>query len=88
MVNATRAAFSDIRPLRALYLRELDAQMRYDSVHDRGWSDLYLLRVGDTVVGYGAVMGQEKAHRDTIFEWYVVPPWRAEADAVFAALAA
>lgn len=84
-VRATRGAVTDIAALRPLYLRELNAQMRYDSVHPRGWSDVYLLHAGDDIVGYGAVMSQDQV-RDTIFEWFVLPPWRDLGIELFAAL--
>ena len=40
-VRAARGSVTDIAALRPLHLRELNAQMRYDSVHPRGWSDVY-----------------------------------------------
>lgn len=84
-VRAARGSVTDIAALRPLYLRELNAQMRYDSVHARGWSDVYLLHVGHHLVGYGASRSQEQV-RDTIFEWFVLPPWRDHATGLFAAL--
>lgn len=88
MLHVARAALADILPLRRLYLREMNAQVRYDSVHARGWSDSYLLYAGECGVGYGAIMGQQTAARDTIFEWYVAPPWRQHSHDLFAALVA
>ena len=74
--RAVRAHLSDIQPLRALYLQEMNAQIRYDASHSRGWTDSYLLHVDDFCVGYGAIKGQQRHGRDTIFEFYVVPGFR------------
>jgi hypothetical protein len=74
--HAVPASVDAIATLRPLYLRELNAQMRYDSVHARGWSDTYLLDVDGSVVGYAATMAQEGDRRDTLFEWYVLPACR------------
>ena len=75
-----------ILPLRALFLQEANRQVRYDAVHERGWSDSWLLRADGVEVGYGAVMGQERADRDTIFEFYVNPPFRRLASRLAAEL--
>lgn len=85
--HVVKASVADIASLRPLYLRELNAQMRYDAVHGRGWSDTYLLTVDEITVGYGAVMSQDTV-RDTVFEWYVLPPWREHRDVLFEALLA
>jgi RimJ/RimL family protein N-acetyltransferase len=85
--RAARVAPEVIGHLRPLFLRELKAQLRYESVHPRGWSDTYRLTVDDVTVGYGSVRSQDTV-RDTIFEWYVVPPWRGQRDPLFEALIA
>jgi hypothetical protein len=35
-----------IQPLRALFLREANFQVRYNACHERGWTDSYLLTIG------------------------------------------
>ena len=82
-VSAERAELRDILPLRALFLQERNVQIRYDARHERGWSDSYLLVHDGARVGYGSVMGREIPDRDTIFEFFVVPPFRKRARALF-----
>ena len=87
--TAVAAALDDVLRLRALYLRELQAQCRYDAVHRRGWAAHWQLRLDDTVVGYAAIKGLDAVtDRDALFEWYVVPPARASSDAMWDALVA
>lgn len=65
-----------ILPLRALFLEEANRQVRYNAVHERGWSDSYLLCIDDRAVGYGSIKGREIPDRDTVFEFFVVPAHR------------
>ena len=81
--RAVRATLADILPLRLLFLQESNCQIRYDACHARGWSDSYLLQIDEAVVGYGAVKGQAIPDRDTIFEFFVVPPFRSHTNALF-----
>jgi len=86
-VGAVKTDRARILPLRALFLEEIDAQVRYDACHGRGWTDSYLLTADEAAVGYGAIKGlNEVADRDTVFEFYVSPPWRRHAGALFRAL--
>lgn len=85
-IQAVKVELSDIAPLRALYLQETNFQIRYNSCHERGWTDSYLLSIEETPVGYASVKGQEIVGRDTIFEFYVVPPYRNVAEILFAEL--
>jgi GNAT superfamily N-acetyltransferase len=62
---------------RARYLAGIDAQVRYDAVHQRGWADLYALGLDGVDVGYGAIKGDDSPRdRDALFELYVDPPAR------------
>jgi GNAT superfamily N-acetyltransferase len=81
-----RTDLARILPLRALYLQEMNCQIRYNACHERGWTDSYLLTVDGVEVGYGSIKGQELAGRDTAFEIYVLPPFRRHARALFDAL--
>jgi GNAT superfamily N-acetyltransferase len=81
--TAAKANLKDILALRALFLQETNFQIRYNAVHERGWSDSYLLRIDGASVGYGSIKGQEREARDTVFEFYIVPPFRKFASGLF-----
>jgi len=81
--TAVKTNLKDILALRALFLQETNFQIRYNAVHERGWSDSYLLRIDGKDVGYGSIKGQERNDRDTIFEFYVIPPFRNYASSLF-----
>lgn len=69
-----------IAPWRARFLAEIDAQVRYDATHRRGWADVYALSLDGADVGYGAIKGfAEIADRDALFELYVDPAARPRA---------
>lgn len=82
-ITADRADLRDILPLRELFLQENNFQIRYDARHARGWTDSYLLRAEDSVVGYGAITGEKRDIRDTVFEYFVVRPFRKYASVIF-----
>jgi GNAT superfamily N-acetyltransferase len=82
-IKVVKAALKEILPLRALFLQETNFQIRYNACHERGWTDSYLLTMDDRPVGYGSVKGQERKDRDTIFEFYVIPPFRSAASQLF-----
>jgi len=81
--TALKANLKDILALRGLFLQETNFQVRYNACHERGWSDSYLLKLDGVDVGYGSIKGQERNDRDTIFEFYVVPPFRKHAGSLF-----
>jgi GNAT superfamily N-acetyltransferase len=58
-----------------MYRLEMSCQVTKDSIHDReGWTQEYLLSVGNTAVGYGSVaIGGPWFDRPTAYEFYVVP---------------
>ncbi|MFN8355360.1 MAG: N-acetyltransferase [Spirosomataceae bacterium] len=74
--RALPTSLAAIMPFRALFLQELNRQIRYNAAHERGWTDSYNLIVNGVSVGYASVKGQEISNRDTIFEFYVIPPFR------------
>jgi GNAT superfamily N-acetyltransferase len=86
--QAVKAKLQDIQSFRALFLQETNFQIRYDACHGRGWTDSYLLKIDDVAVGYGSIKGQQRADRDTIFELYVLPPFRKWSSLLFAGLIA
>lgn len=82
-VIACKTELENIQPLRALYLQETNFQIRYNACHERDWTDSYLLTIDDLTVGYGSIKGQERDDRDTVFEFFVVPPFRRRASELF-----
>jgi hypothetical protein len=84
--RVAKADLARIEGLRALFLREANFQVRYNACHERGWTDSYLLMIGRDEVGYGSVKGREIADRDTVFEFFVIPPFRKYASALFCEL--
>jgi GNAT superfamily N-acetyltransferase len=86
-VAAIHTELSRIQSQRALFLQEANCQIRYDSVHTRGWSDSYLLTSDGIEVGYGATHKHDGQHtgveRDTVFEFYLSPPFRRQASLFF-----
>ncbi len=78
-----KTELASILPLRALFLQESNFQVRYNACHERGWSDSYLLKLDDRGVGYGSIKGREIPDRDTLFEFFVIPPFRKHASDLF-----
>jgi GNAT superfamily N-acetyltransferase len=66
----------DIQALRALFSQELNALIRYYAWHEAGWTDSYHLTIDGAPVGYGSVKGRQREDRDTVFEFFIVPPFR------------
>jgi GNAT superfamily N-acetyltransferase len=87
-LTAKKVKLQDIQSLRALFLQEANFQIRYDARHTRGWADEYLLSTENLAVGYGSIKGQELESRDTVFEFFVLPPFRKNADGLFRELLA
>lgn len=88
IARAERAELGTILPLRALFLQEANCQIRYNAYHELGWTDSYLLTVDEAVAGYGSIKGREIADRDTVFEFFVVPPFRKHSILLFSHLLA
>jgi GNAT superfamily N-acetyltransferase len=86
--HAVKATLKHIQSLRGLFLHESSIQIRYDACHARGWTDSWLLTIDGVAVGYGAIRGQQPEGRDTIFEFYVIPPFRMHSRLLFTELVA
>ena len=86
--KAVKAKLKDIQALRELFLQECNFQVRYNACHERGWTDSYLLTIDDVEIGYGSIKGQQKASRDTVFEFYVTPSFRKLSSRLFVELLA
>ncbi len=87
-LKAHKTDLRSIQPLRNLFLQETNFQIRYHACHERGWSDSYLLTVDEEEIGYGSIKGQKIPDRDTIFEFYLIPPFRKLASRIFRELIA
>jgi GNAT superfamily N-acetyltransferase len=85
-LHVAKTDLARIEGLRALFHREANFQVRYNACHERGWTDSYLLTIGGDEVGYGSVKGREIADRDTVFEFFVIPPFRSYASMLFCQL--
>jgi GNAT superfamily N-acetyltransferase len=74
----------DIKDLRKLFLHENNFQFVCDKCHYYGWADAYIFMANGTQIGYGAVWGTDKREdRDTIFEFYLLPPYRKFNSSIF-----
>ena len=83
-IKVNKTDLQSILPLRGLFLQENNIQVRYDACHRRGWSDSYLVTIDGLKAGYGSVKGNEHIdHRDTVFEFYLIPAFRDLALSVF-----
>jgi GNAT superfamily N-acetyltransferase len=77
-LSIVRARFSKIQRLRALFLQEINAQVRYDAAHTRSGTTEYLIGGHGRDLGYGSVKDAQ-AGAGTLFEFYLVPAFRTDA---------
>jgi GNAT superfamily N-acetyltransferase len=85
---ATLSTADAVLPLRVRYRQEMDCQIVHDSIHTRdGWTLTYTCTIGGAVAGFGsvAISGPWKG-KPTVFEFYVLPEYRARAFDLFEAL--
>jgi hypothetical protein len=87
-IDLSQVRFEEILPLRELYRQEMNCQIVHDSLHARGFSDLYRIRVDGRTAGYGCVVGDRGKRKDMIREFYVLPQHRAAAPPLFRRLRA
>jgi hypothetical protein len=84
-IKTIKTSLAEIQPLRNLFLAEISFQFVYNKCHGAGWADTYLFTLDETPVGYGSVWGKDKREdRDTIFEFYLLNPFRKFAHRIFA----
>jgi RimJ/RimL family protein N-acetyltransferase len=84
-LQVIKTELKEISALRTLFLAERNFQFTYDKCHLYGWADTYLFTLDGHKTGYGSVWGKDKREdRDSIFEFYVVEPYRKLAKAFFA----
>ena len=67
-----------LRPLRALFLQELNAQVRYDAAHMRHGTAEYLIRQDGRDIGYASVKDRQSG-AGAVFEFYLMPAFRQHA---------
>ena len=82
-IEVTRAHLGAILGMREEYRREMQCQIVHDSWHERGFTTSWLLRVDGEIAGYGSVGGAPGDPKDTLKEFFVRPPFRAEATSLF-----
>jgi GNAT superfamily N-acetyltransferase len=87
-IDVTLVPLEEILEMREAYRRQMNCQIVHDSWHERGFTDSYLLRVHDKVVGYGSVGGAPRDTKDIVKEFYVQPASRAESLPLFRQLIA
>jgi GNAT superfamily N-acetyltransferase len=87
-IAATPTTFQQIHLWRDMYRLEMACQIVHDSIHiRRGWTQEYLLTMGETPVGYGSVaIGGPWTNHPALYEFYVVPPQRLHLFELFKAL--
>ncbi|MFN8341344.1 MAG: GNAT family N-acetyltransferase [Cyclobacteriaceae bacterium] len=79
-----RVGHEPIAALRVAFLSEHPVQIRYEACHLRSKVDYYLMHWGGAVAGYACLKGFATAtDRDSLFEWYVLPPFRAQSTHFF-----
>ncbi len=77
MLNVRKTNLKEILYLRTLFLQENNFQIRYNACHERGWTESYILSYDQEKIGYGSIKGNENLEdRDTLFEFYIIPPYR------------
>jgi hypothetical protein len=84
-LKVTKTSLAEIQHLRDLFLQENTFQFVYNKCHGAGWADTYLFTLDEATVGYGSVWGKDKREdRDTIFEFYLLKPFRKFANNIYA----
>lgn len=89
-ISARTVSVEDIAGWREMYRAEMNCQVVHDNMHFRpGWTESFLLEIDQAVAGYGSVLvgGPWKGTR-TLFEFYVLPQFRALSFALFEGLLA
>lgn len=75
-ISVTAVELSDILRMRDMYRQEMNCQIVHDSYHARGFSQSYLLRINEGVVGYGSVGDYDSRLTEVVTEFYVLPMHR------------
>jgi GNAT superfamily N-acetyltransferase len=83
MPTVRLASLAEIAPFREGYRRTVNAQIVHDSWHRRGLTTLYLLLDGSDPIGYGAVGGSPGEAHEMVKEFFLLPPFQADASRYF-----
>ena len=83
-IVVVKTGHEEISHFRKQFLNENHFQFIYNKCHDYGWADTYLFVVDGLKVGFGAVWGTNRRQdRDSIFEFYIIPPFRKFTHLIF-----
>ncbi len=82
-IDLSPVPLEEVLPLRELYRREMNCQIVHDSLPERGFGNVFLIRADDRVAGYGFVMGYRGEPKDLVQEFYVLPALRGAALPMF-----
>ncbi|WP_149241367.1 GNAT family N-acetyltransferase [Dyadobacter sp. 32] len=84
LINIHKSALEEVLHFRNQFLHENNFQFICNKCHDYGWADTYLFWANDMQIGYGAVWGTDRREdRDTIFEFFISPPFRKHTHLIF-----
>ena len=67
-ITVTPVPLEEVLPLRELYRQEMNCQIVHDSLPERGFGNLFLIRLDGRVAGYGFVMGYRGEPKDMLKE--------------------
>jgi GNAT superfamily N-acetyltransferase len=82
-IDTSLVPLNELLALRDLYRQEMNCQIVHDSLHERGFTESYLIRANGQVAGYGALVRDRAGWKDVIKEFYVLPSHRAAALLLF-----
>lgn len=85
VIDVRPVGLDGIRGMRERYRQEMRCQIVHDSLHARGFTQAYLVRVDGGVAGYGCVLGFGGGPKDIVKEFYICAPHRAAALPAFRA---
>jgi GNAT superfamily N-acetyltransferase len=86
-LQISQTDLKEILQLRALFLCENNFQIRYNACHERGWTNSYIIEQKGSRIGYASIKGNESVKdRDTVFEFYLLQPFRNLSASAFAHL--
>jgi GNAT superfamily N-acetyltransferase len=82
-IDVSPVPLEEVLPFRELYRQEMHCQIVHDSLPERGFGNLFMIRADGRIAGYGFVMGYRGEPKDLIREFYVLPGFRGAALAMF-----
>ncbi len=83
-LTVIKTGLEEIQSFRILFLQENNFQFICNKCHDNGWADTYLFMIDGIKIGYGSIWGTNRREdRDTVFEFYVIRPFRKFSNSIF-----